>query len=131
VKIIVLFTLGMALVGAASAQKTQDPELRNKRATAVNVQPHKYHSTATRPTTAASSSAPDLAKIERNSVSKINPRRKASPVSPATHPAVQTTQVAPNKNKPVKFSYHPPRGSKPAANPAPAKTSAPPIKVQD
>jgi hypothetical protein len=130
VKIIVLFTLATTLLGAAFAQKTQDPELRNKRATAVNVQPHKYRPAATRPATAGSSSAHDLAKIEQNSVSKINPRHKARPASPAAHPAVQIAQVAPDKNKPVKFSYHPPQGSKTAANAAPATTSAPPVKVQ-
>ena len=122
-KIIALLPLAVALLGTASAQKTQDPELRNKRATAVNVQPHRYHPTATRPATAGPSSAHDLAKIEQNSVPKINPH-KASPGSPAAHPAVQTAQVAPNKNKPVKFSYHPPQGSNPAT------TSAPPVKVQ-
>jgi hypothetical protein len=130
VKIIVLFALAAALLEAAFGQKTQDPELRNKRATAVNVQPHRYQSTVTRPANAGSSSAHDLAKIEQNSVSKINPRHKASPGSPAAHPAAQTAQVLPNKNKPVKFSYHPPQGSHPAATPAPGTTSAPPIKVQ-
>ena len=129
-KVIVLLPLAVALLGTASAQKTQDPELRNKRATAANVQPHRYHPTATKPATAGSSSAHDLAKIEQNSVSKINSRHKANSGSPAAHPAAQTAQVAPNKNKPVKFSYHPPQASNTTANPAPATTSAPPVKVQ-
>jgi hypothetical protein len=130
VKIILLFVLVMALQALAFAQKTQDPDLSDKRATAVTVQPHGSHRVAATPVGARTSSAHDLAQIEQNSVSKINPRHKASSGSPAAHPAAQTAQVAPNKNKPVKFSYRPPQGSNTAANAAPATTSAPPIKVQ-
>jgi len=123
VKLVVLFTLAAALQGAAFAQKTPDPELRNERAVsvkpqgrpvsaeprqpAVSVEPHRSRSVATSaPKTG--SSARDLEKAERTSLQNTKKHPKAT--SGRTQAAANTGTGTP-KGKPVKFSYHPPQAA--------------------
>ena len=74
VRVIVLLTVAAALQGTAFAQKKQDPDLRDKQA--ISVKSTKPHSAAS-PVRARSSSARDLAKIERNSIQKMKATHKA------------------------------------------------------
>jgi hypothetical protein len=125
-KILVFFTLVAALQGAAFAQKTQDPDLRDKRATAVTVQPHRSHGAAATTVSARSSSTNDVAKIEQSGIKNIKPAHKASAATTSAPSAAQTGITAPNKNKPAKFSYRPPQGPTKTANGSPVATNRSP-----
>src|SRR5947207_1984873 len=121
--------LAAVLQATALAQKTPDPEARNKRSVSVapirhtnSVQTHRSEPQTTSVPKSGSSSARDLAKIERASVQQIKATHKTKPSTqavPGTKPQTQS--------KPMKFSYHPPTAAgKPSAkNSAPAPGRSP------
>lgn len=112
----VLYTPAFAQKPAsASAQKQADPEMRNKRAVSVtpvrprnSVQTERSHYGAASVSKSGSSPARELAKIEQSSVHhiKANPKRNAS-LTPSSQ-AVTGKQPS-TRNKPIKFSYQPPK----------------------
>lgn len=111
-----LFTLAAALQ-AAFAQKTENPELRNEHAAnPTRAQSTKSKSVTTRPLRSNATSAGELAKIERGGTRKTGTHRPSRIAKPAPPPS-QTGAAAQSKNKPAKFSYHPPKaGSKGTGN---------------
>ena len=131
-KVIALLMFAVALQGSALAQKAQDPELRNKHAVSVgptrptkSVQTHRSQPEASSVPKSGSSSARDLAKVERSSVQQMKTTHKTNASSKPGASAVAATQPQ-TKSKPMKFSYHPPKaaGNIPAKNPPP-----PPVRL--
>jgi hypothetical protein len=132
VRIIVLLTFAMVLQGAAFAQKTQDPEARNKRAVSVSptrptnpVQAHRSQPSAPTVPKSGSVSAQDLAKVERASVQRMKTTHKTNTSSKSGSTAAPVTQPQ-TKSKPMKFSYHPP----PAAGKTISGKNPPPPPVR-
>ena len=125
VRVIVLLTVAAALQGTAFAQKKQDPDLRDKQA--ISVKSTKPHSAAS-PVRARSSSARDLAKIERNSIQKMKATHKAGSASAGAAPA--NAVAAQPKGKPVKFSYQPPKATGKTATHGPPIAASPSAKVR-
>jgi hypothetical protein len=134
VRIIALIVVAATLHAAAFAQKPEDPEARNKRAVSVvqpranpsrvrveanSAEPHRSTDRTSVPKPAAST-ARDLAKIERTSVQQMKTTHKAKNNSKAA-PSLPATQ-AQNRNKPMRFSYHPPQAANKTSvkNPQPA-----------
>jgi hypothetical protein len=126
VRVISLLILAAVLHTAVFAQKPPDPEARNKRAVSIpptrpanSVQTRRSRSVASVPKPGSSfarlSSARDLAKIERTNVQQIKTTRKKNASSKPGSKAVSGTQPQ-TKNKPMKFSYQPPK--------APGKTTS-------
>lgn len=131
-----LLILAAILHAVAFAQKPQDPELRNKRAVSVaparranSAERHQgshsgeLHRSQPEPTSvpkSGSSSAVDLAKVERSSVQQMKTAHKTNASSKPGVSAGAATQPQ-TKSKPMKFSYHPPKaaGKIPAKNPPP------------
>lgn len=135
-RVIGLLVITATLHAAAFAQRPVDPEARNKRAVSVaepqanpagahlkpnSAESHRSQPQQTSVRKSASSTARDLAKIERTSVQQMKTTHKAnnnlkptSSASPATKPQIS--------NKPIKFSYHPPQAAGKASvkNPPPA-----------
>jgi hypothetical protein len=117
----VLHTPAFAQHTKVVAQKTADPETRNKRAVSVaptrpvnSVQTPRSHYDPTS-VPKSESSARELAKIEQSSVHQI---KASHPKSGTLKPSSQAVagKQAPTKNTPIKFSYQPPKTA--------AKTSA-------
>lgn len=128
-KIIVLFMLVAVLQGAAFAQKTQNPELRNEHAAnPKKTQSHKSKSVTTLPVRSKGDSAAELAKIEQSGTRKTGAHRSTR--AKAALPSSQTGAAAQGKNKPVRFSHHsshaagkaPVNGGRTAASSRPPKT---------
>jgi hypothetical protein len=143
VRVITLIVVAATLHTAAFAQKPLDPEARNKRAVSVaepranptgvrrtpnSAEPHRSQPQAASVSKAATSTARDLAKVERASVQQMKTTHKAnkdlktaSSASPAIKPQ--------SSNKPIKFSYHPPQaaGKNSVKNPPPAPVRSHPI----
>jgi hypothetical protein len=131
VRVIGSLILAAVLHLAVLAQKPPDPEARNRRAVSVtpvrpatSVQTHPSAPDATSVPKSGSSSARDLAKIERTSVQRMKTTHKAnnnvktaSSASPGPQP--QT------KNKAIKFSYHAPQA---AANASAKNPPPPPVR---
>ena len=135
-RVIALIVVAATLHTAALAQKPTDPEARNKRAVSVaepraktagarrrpnSAEPHRSHPQSASVSKAATSTARDLAKVERTSVQQMKTTHKAnkdlktaSSASPAAKPQ--------SSNKPIKFSYHPPQAApkNSVKNPPPA-----------
>jgi hypothetical protein len=115
---------------AAFAQKPPDPEARNKQAISVagtrpgsSVQPHRSHYDAITVPKSGSSSARDLAKIEQSSVQRMKTTHKANN-NLKTASALPATKSQ-TGNKPINFSYQPPKAAAKAATnpPSPASRS--------
>lgn len=133
-RIIALIVVAAALHTAAFAQKPEDPEARNKRAVSVaqprltpsrvrveaNSEPHRSpdHTSVRK---SASSTARDLAKIERTSVQQMKATHKAKNTSKAAPPALPGDRPQ-SKKKPINFSYQRPQAANKTSvkNPQPA-----------
>ena len=116
-RLIGLLVLTLFLHTAVFAQKLPDPEARNKSAVSVastrsatSVQTHRSRSAATSVPKSGSSTARDLAKIERTSVQQMKATHKTTASSKPKAPAVSGPQPQ-TKSKPMKFSYNPPNAS--------------------
>jgi hypothetical protein len=136
VRVIGLLVLAAVLDTATVAQKTPDPEARNKRAVSVapartsnSVKPHRSRSDTPSVPRSGSSSARELAKIEGTSVQQIKATHKKSASSKPGNQAVPATQPQ-TKSKPMKFSYHAPSPADKisAKNPSPAPVRSRPEK---
>lgn len=114
---VIVSVIIVAIVHAVSfAQKPPDPEARNKQAVSVApirpgtaVQPHRSRPDATSVSKSGSSSARELVKIERTSAQQMKTTHRnvnSKPVSQAV-----SEKQAPTKNKPIKFSYQPPKNA--------------------
>jgi hypothetical protein len=129
VKVIVLFMLVAVLQGAAFAQKTQNPELRNEHAAnPKKTQSHKSKAVTTYPVRSKANSESELAKIEQSGTRKTSTHRptRLAKVAP---PSSQTGSGAQSKNKSAKFSYHHPKaGSGGAGNGGRTSASSRPSK---
>ena len=129
-RLVTLFVLAAAMQTAAFAQKTSDPEARNKRAVsvtpqrrAVSAEPHRSGSAAS-PVKSSNSSTQDLAKIEKNGIQKMKATHKAGSASPAATPA--NTGAVQHEGKSMKFSYQPPKAADKTASTTGSRTQSPP-----
>ncbi|HZR66095.1 MAG TPA: hypothetical protein VFA85_13150 [Terriglobales bacterium] len=101
--------------GVLAAQRSQDPEFREKQASSVRAgETHRAKPATVKAPKSTAASSNDVSKIESSGIKAVgHPHTTARP---ATHVAAVPKAKAPaNRNKPIKFAYHKAPATKPVS----------------